>query len=92
MEAVLAERTLRIGRRMSHVFRCEVATYPTPLLITDRNTIAIANRAARRIIGPHVVGQDTRVALRQPEAISLLNNIRQSEAIVRGLVRRGDIW
>lgn len=64
----------------------------TPLLITDRNTIAIANRAARRIIGPHVVGQDTRVALRQPEAISLLNNIRQSEAIVRGLVRRGDIW
>ncbi len=35
MEAVLAERTLRTGRRMSHVFRFEVATYPKPLLITD---------------------------------------------------------
>ncbi len=64
----------------------------TPQLITERNAIAIANRAARRMLGPHVVGQDARVALRQPEAISLLNEHRQGEAIVRGLVRRGDIW
>lgn len=63
-----------------------------PLLITDRNTIALANRAARKMLGPHVVGQDARVALRQPEAISLLGETRQGEAIVRGLVRRGDIW
>lgn len=63
-----------------------------PLVITDRNTIALANHAARRMLGPHVVGQDARVALRQPEAISLLGAGRQSEAIVRGLVRRGDIW
>ncbi len=63
-----------------------------PLLITDRNTIALANHAARKMLGPHVVGQDARVALRQPEAISLLGESRQGEAIVRGLVRRGDIW
>jgi two-component system, OmpR family, phosphate regulon sensor histidine kinase PhoR len=63
-----------------------------PLVITDRNTIALANNAARRMLGPHVIGQDTRVALRNPEAISLLSDSRQSEAIVRGLVRRGDIW
>ncbi|WP_285710305.1 sensor histidine kinase [Erythrobacter oryzae] len=63
-----------------------------PLLITDRNTIALANRAARKMLGPHVVGQDARVALRQPEAISLLGESHQGEAIVRGLVRRGDIW
>lgn len=64
----------------------------TPLMITERNTIAIANRAARKMLGPHVIGQDARVALRQPEAISLLNDNRQGEAIVRGLVRRGDVW
>jgi two-component system phosphate regulon sensor histidine kinase PhoR len=64
----------------------------TPLLITERSTIAIANRAARKMLGPHVVGQDARVALRQPEAAALLNENRQGEAIVRGLVRRGDIW
>jgi two-component system phosphate regulon sensor histidine kinase PhoR len=63
-----------------------------PLIITDRNTIALANDAARKMFGPHVIGQDTRVALRQPEAISLLSAKRQREAIVRGLVRRGDIW
>lgn len=63
-----------------------------PLVITDRNTIAIANREGRRMLGAHVIGQDTRVALRNPEAIQLLGDKSQNEAIVRGLVRRGDIW
>jgi len=69
-----------------------IENFSTPLLITERSTIAIANRAARKMLGPHVVGQDARVALRQPEAAALLNENRQGEAIVRGLVRRGDIW
>lgn len=63
-----------------------------PLVITEKNTIALANQAARTMLGPHVIGQDARVALRQPEAISLLGGKQQGEAIVRGLVRRGDIW
>ncbi len=63
-----------------------------PLVVTDRDTIAIANAAARKMLGQHVIGQDARVALRQPEAISLVNEDRQGGAIVRGLVRRGDIW
>jgi two-component system phosphate regulon sensor histidine kinase PhoR len=63
-----------------------------PLVITDRNTIALANRAARRMLGQHVIGQDTRVALRNPDAVQLLADNGQNEAIVRGLVRRGDIW
>ncbi|UYV14674.1 sensor histidine kinase [Porphyrobacter sp. ULC335] len=63
-----------------------------PLVITERNTIALANSAARKMLGPHVIGQDARVGLRQPEAISLLAENRQGEAIVRGLVRRNDIW
>lgn len=64
----------------------------TPLLVTDRNTIEIANRAARRMLGQHIIGQDARVAFRHPEAISLLNADRNGQAIVRGLVRRQDIW
>lgn len=63
-----------------------------PLVITDRNTIALANLAARRMLGQHVIGQDTRVALRNPDAVQLLGDTGQNEAIVRGLVRRGDIW
>lgn len=64
----------------------------TPLLVTDRNTIEIANTAARRMMGQHIVGQDARVAFRQPEAISLINRNRTGKAIIRGLVRRQDIW
>lgn len=35
LKAVLAEPSLRTGRRMSHVFRFDVPLYPKPLLITD---------------------------------------------------------
>ena len=35
MHAVLAEPALRTGRRMSHVFRFDIPTYPKPLLVTD---------------------------------------------------------
>jgi len=64
----------------------------TPLLVTERNVIAIANNTARRMLGQHIIGQDARVAFRQPEAITLINNERDGRAIVRGLVRRQDIW
>ncbi len=64
----------------------------TPLLVTNRNKIAIANRVARKMLGQHIIGQDARMAFRQPKAISLLNKERNGRAIVRGLVRRRDIW
>jgi two-component system, OmpR family, phosphate regulon sensor histidine kinase PhoR len=64
----------------------------TPIMVADRNTITLANRAARQMLGPHMTGQDVRVALRQPEAISLLSEGSSGTAIVRGLVRRGDVW
>lgn len=64
----------------------------TPMLVTERNTIAIANQAARRMLGQHMVGQDARVVFRQPEAISILSEDRAGRALVRGLVRRQDIW
>ncbi|MEL6878625.1 MAG: ATP-binding protein [Pseudomonadota bacterium] len=64
----------------------------TPLLVTDRNKIALANRAARRMLGQHIIGQDARMAFRQPSAISLITKERNGRAIVRGLVRRRDIW
>lgn len=64
----------------------------TPFLVTEKDTISIANRAARQMLGDHIVGQDLRVTFRQPEAVSLLGEDRDGQAIVRGLVRRHDIW
>ena len=66
--------------------------FATPLFVTQGETIAIANRAARRILGEHIIGQDARVAFRQPEAIHLLGDNQSGQAIVRGLVRRQDVW
>ena len=64
----------------------------TPMLVTERSTIAVANRTARRMLGQHIIGQDARVAFRQPEAIALLNRGKSGQANIRGLVRRQDIW
>lgn len=64
----------------------------TPLLLTDRNRITIANEAARQVLGGHILGQDVRVALRQPEAIALIDKDEADSTTVRGLARRRDIW
>jgi len=64
----------------------------TPIFVTDKNTIASANRAARKLLGRHIIGQDARVVFRQPEAIALLAREQAGQAIIRGLVRRHDIW
>ncbi|MEP0390841.1 MAG: ATP-binding protein [Erythrobacter sp.] len=64
----------------------------TPVLVTEKNTIAIANRASRKLLGSHIIGQDARLVFRQPAAIALLEKEPGGQAIVRGLVRRQDIW
>ncbi|MEL6540153.1 MAG: ATP-binding protein [Pseudomonadota bacterium] len=79
-------------RREGTGMRQLIENFSTPMLITEAGTISIANRAARRILGQHIIGQDPRVAFRQPEAIQMLSDGRDGTAIVRGLVRRQDIW
>ena len=64
----------------------------SPLLITKANKVSTANNAARRVLGGHIVGQDTRVIFRQPEAVALFSAQRDGTAVVKGLARRRDIW
>ncbi len=64
----------------------------TPLLMTDRNRVTIANKAAREVLGGHIVGQDVRVAFRHPAAIALLDRDGPGSATIHGLARRKDIW
>lgn len=63
-----------------------------PMVVTKKNTIAVANLAARNLLGNHMIGQDVRVVFRQPGAIALLGENRDGNVTVRGLVRRQDIW
>ncbi|MFM9935443.1 MAG: sensor histidine kinase [Novosphingobium sp.] len=68
-----------------------VEPFSVPVLMLDNQRIAAANAAAREALGPHIVGQDARVALRHPEAITLLDT-PQGSAIVRGLTGSRSIW
>ncbi|MEI6642267.1 MAG: ATP-binding protein [Novosphingobium sp.] len=68
-----------------------VEPFSVPVLMLDRQRIAAANAAAREALGPHIVGQDARVALRHPEAITLLDK-PQGTAMVRGLTGSRSIW
>jgi two-component system phosphate regulon sensor histidine kinase PhoR len=68
-----------------------VEPFGLPVLMLDGQRIAAANAAAREALGPHVVGQDARVALRHPEAITLLDK-PEGQALVRGLTGARSIW
>jgi len=63
-----------------------------PVIITDRDRVIIANQAARGLLGAHILGQDVRMALRQPEAVQMIEQGGDGTAIVRSLTRRNDIW
>lgn len=64
----------------------------TPLILSKRNRIIIANRAAREVLGSYILEQDVRMAFRQPEAIALMDSASPGQATVTGLVRPKDIW
>lgn len=68
-----------------------VEPFSVPVLMLDRQRIASANAAAREALGPHIVGQDARVALRHPQAITLLDK-PEGMALVRGLTGARSIW
>ncbi|WP_338642295.1 sensor histidine kinase [Novosphingobium olei] len=68
-----------------------VEPFSVPVLMLDNQRIAAANAAAREALGPHVVGQDARVALRHPAAIKLLDQ-PEGSAMVRGLTGARSIW
>lgn len=63
-----------------------------PLMLLDQNRILIANSAAREALGPHVVGQDARVALRHPAAVELLDRKGSGSATIAGLTGPKSVW
>ncbi|WP_241233661.1 ATP-binding protein [Altericroceibacterium xinjiangense] len=63
-----------------------------PILMLDGSRIAIANSAAREVLGRHVIGQDVRVALRHPAAVELLGRSQGGSATIQGLTGPRSIW
>lgn len=86
-------QTAKRNKRLSMSSMRElVENSSTPVLVTEKGNIAIANRSARKLLGTHIGGQDARVVFRQPAAIKLLGKKKGGQALVRGLVRRQDVW
>ncbi len=63
-----------------------------PMLMLDNNRIIVANKAAREVIGAHIVDQDARVALRHPAAVDLLSREKGGSANVQGLTGPRSSW
>lgn len=64
----------------------------SPLILTEKSTVVIANGAARALIGKHIIGQDARIAFRNPAAIELLNRVDGGACNIRNLTRLQDCW
>ncbi len=64
----------------------------TPALIVAKGQVAFANRPARVLLGAHIVGQDVRIAVRDPGAIELILGESGGVATVPGLSIGGSVW
>ena len=63
-----------------------------PIVITRRDRVTVANAAARALFGGHILEQDVRMMLRNPDALELIESGESGGVTVSGLVRRRDVW
>jgi two-component system phosphate regulon sensor histidine kinase PhoR len=63
-----------------------------PVLLLRAGRVAIANRAARALLGTHVVGEDARVAIRHPAAADALAAANGQPVALAGLAGRDALW
>ncbi len=90
-EPTVETRGAEEGSVSRHAMAELVEPFSVPVLMLDNQRIAAANAAAREALGPHIVGQDARVALRHPAAVKLLDQ-PEGSAMVRGLTGARSIW
>lgn len=66
--------------------------FETPALLIAQGQVRFANAAAREVLGAHVVGQDPRIAIRDPKAVALIAQPESGSVTVDGLSVRGSRW
>jgi two-component system phosphate regulon sensor histidine kinase PhoR len=64
----------------------------TPALIVKQGQVDYANGAAKALLGVHVVGQDVRIAIRDPQAVRVILGEGGGTARIRGLSVGGSVW
>ncbi|MFC0687035.1 sensor histidine kinase [Novosphingobium clariflavum] len=64
----------------------------TPAMVVSRGQVRFANGAAKALLGAHIVGQDVRIAIREPRAVAAILSEEGGIARVSGLSTGGSVW
>jgi two-component system, OmpR family, phosphate regulon sensor histidine kinase PhoR len=64
----------------------------TPALAVARGQVTFANAAAKALLGSHIVNQDVRIAIRNPEAVAVILDDSGGSARIDGLSVGGSVW
>lgn len=64
----------------------------TPAMMVSRGQVRFANSAAKALLGAHIVGQDVRIAIREPRAVAAILSEGGGIARVTGLSTGGSVW
>ena len=63
-----------------------------PALLVAQGCIAYANPAAMELLGSHILGEDVRIAIRNPAAVALLTSSESGRIRLDGLSIAGSKW
>ncbi len=63
-----------------------------PALLIASDNVQHANPAALKMLGNHIVDQDIRLAIRNPEILGLIQSQKDGNVTVRGLSTKGSLW
>jgi two-component system, OmpR family, phosphate regulon sensor histidine kinase PhoR len=63
-----------------------------PSLLVAGGQVSYANPAATALLGGHIVGENVRIALRNPAAVALVSSPRSGRIILHGLSVAGSVW
>jgi len=64
----------------------------TPALIVSNGQVSFANSAAKALLGAHIVSQDVRIAIRNPDAVAVIMGDSGGLAKIDGLSVGGSVW
>jgi two-component system phosphate regulon sensor histidine kinase PhoR len=64
----------------------------SPVLLIDGPLVRFANSAAKDLLGSHIIGQDLRIAIRNPEALAAINAPQGGRYRIGGLGSPGSSW
>ncbi|MFD2577862.1 hypothetical protein ACFSTD_02900 [Novosphingobium colocasiae] len=64
----------------------------TPAMVVARGQVRFANSAATALLGAHIIGQDVRIAIRDPKAVAAILSEEGGTARISGLAVGGSLW